>query len=97
MPGYILSDLALDDLADIRHSISKDRPSAADRMMTGFFQRFEQLGAYPELGTARPEFGDGTLRIYPVGNYVIFYRHVDRDVEIARVLHGARDLDRMFG
>ena len=46
--------------------------------------------AAPGMGTARPEV-DLTLRLFPVGNYLIFYRHTEFDVEIVRVLHGARN------
>jgi toxin ParE1/3/4 len=31
-----------------------------------------------------------------VGNYVIFYRPMEIGVEIARVLHGARDFPPLF-
>jgi toxin ParE1/3/4 len=34
-----------------------------------------------------------TLRSFPVGNYVIFYREVSEGIEIIRVLHGARDIE----
>jgi plasmid stabilization system protein ParE len=30
-------------------------------------------------------------------NYVIFYRVKGKAVEIVRVLHGARDIDSLFG
>jgi toxin ParE1/3/4 len=31
------------------------------------------------------------LRFLPVGNYLIFHRPIENGVEIARVIHGARD------
>jgi toxin ParE1/3/4 len=36
------------------------------------------------------------LRSFPVGNYVVFYRIVPEGIELVRVLHGARDLRRLF-
>ncbi len=46
-------------------------------------------------GIARPELAAG-LRCYSVGNYVIYYRPAKDGIEVARVLHGARDVDRLF-
>jgi len=92
MAGYIVSDLAIDDLAEIRHYVAQDKPAAANRLIAAFFQRFILLGEQPLLGAARPEFAGGDLRVFPVGAYAIFYRVAAGNVEIARVLHGARDL-----
>lgn len=30
-------------------------------------------------------------------NYIVFYRPLDDGIEIVRVLHGARDIDSLFG
>ncbi len=43
----------------------------------------------------RPELGEG-IRSFPSGNYVIFYRTVEGGIEIMRVLHGARDIEKIF-
>jgi toxin ParE1/3/4 len=49
----------------------------------------------PELGRLREELSP-RLRSFPVGRYVIFYRPMENRIEIARVLHGARDLPPLF-
>lgn len=90
MPTYVLSDLALDDLADIAHSIARDNPLAAKRVIARLFERFELIANQPGLGVARREFARGDLRAHAVGKYVIFYRINRAEVEVARVLHGAR-------
>jgi toxin ParE1/3/4 len=36
------------------------------------------------------------LRSFPVGSYIIFYRPTQDGVEIARILHGARDFPPLF-
>jgi len=36
------------------------------------------------------------VRRFTLGNYLLFYRHVDDTIELIRVLHGARDIDRLF-
>ncbi|MBM3832603.1 MAG: type II toxin-antitoxin system RelE/ParE family toxin [Verrucomicrobia bacterium] len=37
------------------------------------------------------------LRSFPVANHLIFYRPMDGGIEVARILHGARDLPVLFG
>jgi toxin ParE1/3/4 len=36
------------------------------------------------------------LRRFAVGNYLLFYRQVGQQLELIRVLHGARAIDRLF-
>ena len=43
------------------------------------------------MGTARDNLGRG-VRSFPVGNYLVLYRIIPDGIEVARVLHGARDL-----
>ena len=47
------------------------------------------------MGRARDELAPG-LRSFPIGRYVIFYEPLPDGVAIARVLHGARDIDAGF-
>lgn len=49
------------------------------------------LGAFPNAGRARPEFGPD-IRSFPVVPLVAFYRVRNRRIEIVRVLHTHRDL-----
>jgi toxin ParE1/3/4 len=49
----------------------------------------------PDMGRLREELA-ARLRRFPVGNYVVFYRSIAGGIEIARVLHGARDLPPLF-
>ena len=49
----------------------------------------------PYVGRHREELSP-RLRSLPVGNYVIFYRPMEDGIEVARVLHGARDLPPLF-
>ena len=49
----------------------------------------------PDMGRLREDLSAG-LRSFSVGNYVIFYRPMKGGIEIARVLHGARDFPPLF-
>lgn len=88
---YRLSTLAEQDLDEIWSYVADDAsPKTADRLIDEIVDRFDLLAEQRGMGRARPEFGIG-VRSFAVENYVIYYRHEDDDVLIARVLHGRRD------
>jgi len=95
MNQYRVSDAARSDLDQIWFHIAQDDPDAADRFIRAIVSRFPRLAAMPHLGRQREELAT-RLRSFPVGNYVIFYRPMENGIEIARVLHGARDFPPMF-
>jgi toxin ParE1/3/4 len=49
------------------------------------------------LGRSRDKDLRPSLRTFPVGEYVIFYRIEDEDVVILRVLRGNRNMAALFG
>jgi toxin ParE1/3/4 len=53
------------------------------------------LAEFPEIGESRPQLG-AHVRKWTVGNYVVFYRVEADAIVIIRILHGARDLGRLF-
>jgi toxin ParE1/3/4 len=53
------------------------------------------LASSPQSGRLRPDFALG-LRTYRIGNYFIFYFPTETGIEVARVLHGARNLPTLF-
>lgn len=88
--GYRLSPLAEQDLEEILLYIAEvASPAPADRLIDAMVDRFDLLVEQPEMGRSRPEFGVG-VRSIVVENYVIYYRP-DKEILIARVLHGHRD------
>jgi toxin ParE1/3/4 len=87
---YRLSALAEQNLEEIWSYVAEDSsPGAADRLIDAIIDRFELLAEQPRMGRLRAEFGEG-VRSFVVESYVIYYRE-DRDVLIARILHGRRD------
>ena len=95
MNQYRVSDAARSDLDEIWFYIAGDNPDAADKFIRALVSRFPLLASVPEMGRERNELAVRS-RSFPVGNYVIFYRPMGNGVEIARVLHGARDLPPLF-
>jgi toxin ParE1/3/4 len=90
-----ISPAARGDLDEIWSYIAQDNLDAADKFIHAVVARFHQLAAIPEIGRRREELS-ARMRSFPVGRYVIFYRPMEGGVEIARVLHGARDLPPLF-
>jgi toxin ParE1/3/4 len=86
---------AVEDLIGIWSFIDKHSTEAADRMLDCIEAAYERLGDFPEGGRRRDDLLSG-LRSLPVGRYIIFYRRTEDGIEVVRVLHGARDLPRLF-
>ena len=59
----------------------------ADRVIDTIFDRFELLVTQPQQQPARVRRGRS---LAVVGSYVIYYRH-EREILIARVVHGSSD------
>ena len=86
---------AQEDLLDIWVRIAAASPFHADRFLDLLNHRMHLLADTPRMGRLREELSPG-LRCLPVGNYLIFYRHNGRNIEVVRVLHGARDIEALF-
>lgn len=86
---------AENDLLSIWRYVAEDNPSAATRLLRTIDEKCALLADNPKLGPARPDIAP-ELRYYAIGNYLIFYREVTNEVEIVRVLHGARNLTVAF-
>ena len=95
MPRVLRKPLARADLLDIWNYVADDSPAKADRLLDSIDKRCQTLSRFPKMGRVRNELGP-SLRSFPVGNYVIFYREVSKGIEIIRVLHGARDIEAII-
>lgn len=83
------------DILAIARRIAEDNRTAAERFLDTIDETAHRLLTTPAMGRRRDELVPG-LRSFPVGNYVIFYRVAKRGIEVARVLHGARDIPSLF-
>jgi toxin ParE1/3/4 len=83
------------DLDDIWQRIALDSEAAADRMLDEIQERCRLLATQPGMGESCTHYGKG-MRRTTVGWYVVLYRAQPKQVSIARVLHGARDIDSLF-
>jgi toxin ParE1/3/4 len=64
---------------------------AADRLVDRFDATLQLLASAPHLGRSVEELAP-SLRSFPIGNYLIFYRPIESGIELIRVLHGAREI-----
>jgi toxin ParE1/3/4 len=84
------------DLLDIwAYSARKWSLESADKRLEAINASCDHLRRSPFSGRARDELG-AKLRSVVVHPHVVFYRVVETNVEIVRVLDGRRDLDPIF-
>ena len=95
MTRYRLTRTARSDIQEIWTYVAKDRPVAADRLIDRIYEKFRTASLHPGTGEARSDLAPG-LRVVSVGNYVVIFREIPRGIEVVRVVHGARDLRRLF-
>ncbi len=49
----------------------------------------------PAMGRERPDLVEN-LRSFRVEEYIIYYYPVEYGIDVARIVHGARDASRLF-
>ena len=65
----------------------------AARVLRRMRRSLSNLGDYPEIGRKRPQLGRG-VRSWPFRPWIAFYRRAGDDVEVIRVIHGKRRINR---
>ena len=90
-----ISEPAHDDLEEVWAHISQQSESAANRLIDRIVAMCDLYATQPEAGVPGDRFLPG-LRYFAVGSYGIFYQVISDGIIVARVLHGARDLDAIF-
>lgn len=82
-------------LSDIHDYIAGDNPTAAQRVVSGIYEKAQLLKQFPEMGHSYRQERDGEIRILLYGHYRIAYQLKRPDsVTILGVFHGAMDIDR---
>ncbi|HEX8485375.1 type II toxin-antitoxin system RelE/ParE family toxin [Sphingomonas sp.] len=89
------SRLAKRDLIEIWCYISVESEHFADAILDKIEAKLKALADNPKMGTGRPEYGPH-IRSFVVGHHIIFYRPIALGIEVVRVVHGKRDVRRMF-
>ena len=97
MKSYRLSSRARADIHAIWDYLAVERgsPEAAYRQVESLYAKFSLLATSPLLGEARDDLRPA-LRAFSADRYVIFYYPFDRGIEVAAVVHAARDIEGLF-
>lgn len=82
-------------LEDIYRYIAQDNPQAAQRVVTGIYEKVQTLRTFPLIGYRHRTEPEGEIRILLFGHYRIAYLVRDpQAVEVLGVFHTALDIDR---
>lgn len=93
---FRLTRLARQDLKEIYAYVARESgDQRAQRLIRDIVEVFPTLSAFPGSDTRRDDLSRGLLG-FPVHKYLVFYRRHLNGVRIVRVIHGGRDLPKMF-
>ena len=90
--------LAVKDLEGIVRYLDANSSQAGDHFLEAFSAAIDLLSALPRAGHLRRSRGRlKGLRSWPLtrfGPYILFYLPTPNGIEVLRILHGARNIDR---
>lgn len=95
-PRVLRTPEAIADLDEIWYYIAGDAPAAADQLLDELYKRFALLSKNPEIGERQPSLADGRYRRFTYRNYVVYYRPLEDGIVLVRVLHGARNHEKLL-
>jgi toxin ParE1/3/4 len=90
---------AQQDVNECAEYLERQDIFVADRFLESIQKTVELLCGNPEIGERFRRNLTGTIRrrtILKFTNYLIFYRQEGTTLQILRVLHGARDYEKLF-
>jgi addiction module RelE/StbE family toxin len=87
--------LALEDLEEIARFVSQDNPEAAQELVRRIWEAAQMLADHPRSGRAGRVLGTREL-VIGATQYILPYRVIEGEVQILRVLHGARKWPKGF-
>jgi toxin ParE1/3/4 len=101
MTRIIKRPAAKRDLIEQADFIAQDNLDAALRFLDAEEQTFAQLARLPRIGKSRKVKSQSfaNVRQFPITDFekhLVFYRPIRGGIEVLRILHGARDLNRIF-
>lgn len=96
-----ISEIAWNDLFEIASFIGQNSNESAIRFLDTAQDYFEKLAEMPRMGTSYEAISQAFhgMRRFPIKGfekYLIFYIPVGEGIKIARVIHSARDIEKIF-
>ena len=96
MKPYFVAPEAEDDLRQIwRYLLGEAGLAIANRIQSELVDAFDALAEVPGKGHKRSDLTNRDVLFFSVYQYMIVYRPAEL-VEIAAVLHGKRDVERLL-
>ena len=95
MAGVIYSSEAERDIRRITQYIARDNVQAALAWLNQIEAACHLLATQPASGQ-RVTSRVGEIRRHVVGNYLIYYQPFDQGIGVIRVVHGARDQEKLI-
>lgn len=97
MSRYLLTDEARDDLSAIKdYLVAQGGSPLARYVLKELADGFGFLAETPGAGHSREDLTGRPLKFWSVFAYLIIYDPAAKPVIIARVLHGARDIEAIL-
>lgn len=94
MMPFVLTPRAEQDVADIWNYIAGDSVEAADRVLNALEGAIHKLAEAPGIGHVREELADRGHRFFLGYSYLIVYRYETKPLQVIRVLHAGRDVQK---
>jgi toxin ParE1/3/4 len=90
-----IAGTAASDLRRLWSYVAQSDREAATQLVKEIVRRFALLRDNPFMGRQQDHLLLN-LRSFPVRGYLVFYQPFEEHVDILRVLHGSRDVERIF-
>jgi antitoxin ParD1/3/4/toxin ParE1/3/4 len=98
MAKWVLSPLAREELEAILEFVATESGSddVARRVAGDFVAALDKLAVSPRIGWQRAHLTGASTRWWRVHRYLLVYHPESQPLRVIRILHGARDLERIF-
>lgn len=98
MARWVLSPLAREELEGILDYVAAEsgNEDVAQRVAGDFVAALDKLAASPGIGWQRAHLTGSSVRWWRVHSYLVIYNPESQPLRVIRILHGARDLERVF-
>ena len=95
MKKFIIAPTASRDLNKIADYFLTVNVTAGEKLFQFFNQKIKQLTQFPLMGRSYNHIKP-SLRGLPLKGYIIFYRVIDDQIEILRIINGHQNLSDLF-
>jgi plasmid stabilization system protein ParE len=94
---FVLAPQAALDLVEIWRYIKEQTSlTIADRVESAIREKIAFLAGTPGAGHSRKDLTDEDVRFFPVYSYLIVYRPRTEPLQVAAILLGRRDVERIL-